>query len=127
MAREMTMVGNASWVNYHGPDAAAARKFYVETLDLPVGDMPMKDGSTLPGIMVDGEPIGGFSPFSAQTGFWDIYFTVADVDACVKKVAAAGGEILSEPNDMPGIGRTAKIRDPQGGDVCLITYESMMA
>lgn len=125
MAREMTMPGNAGWVGYQGADVAGAVKFYSEALDLPVVDLPMKDGSTHPGIMVGGEPIGGFSPAMTDAGTWMIYFTVADVDACVKKVVAAGGEVLSEPTDMAGIGRSATIRDPQGGEVCVITYESM--
>ncbi len=127
MTREMTTVGNPSWVGHSGPDSAAARKFYSEVLGLSVHDMPMKDGSNYAGIMVGEEPVGGFSPMVSETGSWTIYFTVADVDATAQKIVDAGGEILSGPMDMPGVGRSAQVKDPQGAELSIITYESQMA
>ncbi|MEP4804019.1 MAG: VOC family protein, partial [Hyphomicrobiales bacterium] len=45
--------------------------------------------------------------------------------ASVERVKKAGGSVISEPMDMPGVGRMCTIADPQGARIALITYESM--
>ena len=90
-----------------------------------MGDLPMQDGSSYPAIMIGEQPIGGFSPMPQKHGTWTIFVTVDDVDACVERVQKAGGTIVSEPADMPGVGRVSTIVDPQGAQIALITYESM--
>ncbi len=60
-----------------------------------------------------------------DAGSWTIYITVTDVDASVNKAKAAGATILADPFDIPGVGRMAKIVDPQGAKIAMITYESM--
>lgn len=44
---------------------------------------------------------------------WGVTFAVDDVDAIAAQAAALGGQVLSEPTDVPW-SRTATIRDPQG-------------
>lgn len=124
---KMTTPGNAGWIGHSGPDSAAAMKFYRETIGWTIGDMPMQDGSSFPGIMIGEQPIGGFSPMAQENGSWLIYVTVEDVDACVERVRKAGGTIVSEPMDMPGVGRMSTIADPQGAQIAVITYESMQS
>jgi len=124
---KMTTQGNAGWIGHSGPDSAAAMKFYRETIGWTIGDMPMQDGSSFPGIMIGEQPIGGFSPMPQENGAWLIYVTVEDVDACVERVKKAGGTIVSEPMDMPGVGRMSTIDDPQGAQIAVITYESMQS
>ncbi len=121
----MTTPGVAGWIEYSGPDTAAAKKFYGEIVGWNIADMPMQDGSNYPGIMVGEGPIGGFSPAPSDEGKWTIFITVDDVDGRTAKVKKAGGKVLSEPVDMPGVGRMSTIEDPQGGRIALITYESM--
>jgi len=38
---------------------------------------------------------------------------VDDVDAYVEKIKKAGGEIVREPMDIPGVGRHAVAKDPE--------------
>lgn len=122
---DMTIPGVAGWIEHSGPDQASAQAFYSEVTGWKIAGMPMQDGSTYPGILVDDQPIGGFSPKPAKNGEWTIFITVPDVDASVARAKAAGGEILSEPADAPGVGRLATLKDPQGARFALITYESM--
>lgn len=124
---KMTTPGNAGWIGHSGPDSAAAMKFYSETIGWTIGDLPMQDGSSFPAIMIGEDAIGGFSPMPQENGSWLIYVTVEDVDACVEKVKKAGGTIVSDPMDMPGVGRMSTIADPQGAKIALITYESMQS
>ena len=121
----MTTPGNTGWIAYSGPDSAAARAFYGDVVGWNIAEIPMKDGSSHPAIMVGDGPIGGFNPMPSDKGSWMIYVTVEDVDAAVAKAKEAGGKVISAPTDMPGVGRMSTIEDPQGGRISLITYESM--
>ncbi len=121
----MTTPGNTGWIAYSGTDCAAARQFYSEVVGWTIAEIPMKDGSSHPAIMIGDNPIGGFSPATADKGSWMIYVTVKDVDAAAAKAEASGGKVISAPSDMPGVGRMSTIQDPQGGMIALITYESM--
>lgn len=115
--------GAFSWVEFQGPDAAAARSFYDKVLGWTVADMPMQDGSSYPGILLGDQPIGGFSPKPAETGSWLAYITVDDVDARARAAVDEGGRLLAEPMTAPGVGRIAVVQDPFGAAVALITYE----
>ena len=125
MSTSMTTPGVAGWIEFSGPDSASAKSFYSEVIGWTIADMPMEDGHSYAGIMVGENPIGGFSPMPAGQGEWTIYITVEDVDASVGRARNAGGVIIAEPADIPGVGRIAKLQDPQGARIALVTYESM--
>ncbi|WP_136656814.1 VOC family protein [Nitratireductor sp. XY-223] len=125
MTNPMQTHGAASWIQHSGSDPAGARKFYETVLGWTVNDMPMQDGSSYSGIVVGENPIGGFMPMPVPAGEWTIYITVDNVDARFKSALDNGAEGIDEPADFPGVGRMAKIRDPYGASISLITYESM--
>ena len=125
MSNPMHTHGAASWIQHSGSDPAGARKFYETVLGWTVNDMPMQDGSSYTGIVVGEKPIGGFMPVPVQDGAWTIYITVDDVDARFRAALDKGAEGIEEPADFPGVGRMAKIRDPYGASISLITYEGM--
>ncbi|VAV95459.1 hypothetical protein MNBD_ACTINO02-719 [hydrothermal vent metagenome] len=54
---------------------------------------------------------------------WGVYFAVADTDATVDAAVAGGGRVIHGPVDMPGVGRTAVIADPQGAVFSVIRSE----
>jgi predicted enzyme related to lactoylglutathione lyase len=45
---------------------------------------------------------------------------VQDIAQSMKKVAAAGAEVLGEPMDIPGIGRYVSFRDTEGNRVSML-------
>jgi catechol 2,3-dioxygenase-like lactoylglutathione lyase family enzyme len=53
------------------------------------------------------------------TGGIVIYFEVADLDAKVRELQAAGIAFDSEPRDQPWLWREAYLRDPAGNLICL--------
>jgi len=65
-----------------------------------------------------GMSIGGMVQMDAQWGdvppHWGMYFMVDDCDALAEKVKSGGGQILHGPFDLPGVGRMAVAKDPQG-------------
>lgn len=58
---------------------------------------------------------------------WIGNLEVADVDAAVEKVRAAGGQILKPAEDMPTVGRFAVVTDPQGAAIALFKPEGDMS
>ena len=45
---------------------------------------------------------------------WDLYIGVDDIDRAVAAVAAGGGELLGEIQEIPGGEFSVHARDPQG-------------
>jgi uncharacterized protein len=43
-----------------------------------------------------------------------VVIAVDDVDEAARKIAEAGGRLLAEPMDIPGVGRYLAIQDPEG-------------
>lgn len=52
---------------------------------------------------------------------WLGYVSVPDVEAAVASVTAAGGGVNMAPTDVPGVGRFALLRDPQGAAFYVMT------
>lgn len=116
--------GAFSWMEHSAGKAEKAKAFYENVLGWKIAAMPMKDGSTYHGIMVGERPVGGFAAQARPGLGWLAFVTVDNVDRRASKAAKAGAEILSEPADVPGVGRVAVLRDPFGASIALITYES---
>jgi predicted enzyme related to lactoylglutathione lyase len=58
--------------------------------------------------------IGGPSDPSSPAPFWNTYTAVDSVDDTVRRVLDAGGNVISEPNDVLDAGRMAVCADPEG-------------
>ena len=52
--------------------------------------------------------------FKGQPETWFSYVAVDDLDKRLAKAKKAGGKVLREPFDVPGIGRIAIVADPNG-------------
>jgi predicted enzyme related to lactoylglutathione lyase len=65
---------------------------------------------------------GGFFPkkpdWPAQHP--SVVIAVDNINAAIKKVAAAGGEVLGEPMDIPGIGQYVSFNDSEGNRVSML-------
>lgn len=114
-----------SWNELMTGDVAAAKAFYGELFGWELRDEHVADMVyTL--IIADGEKIGGMMaiPAGAQdkAPAWGAYVTVDDVDKQVQRAEQLGAHVLATPRDIPGVGRYAVIRDPQGAMLSLISY-----
>jgi uncharacterized protein len=110
-------------------DPEGAKRFYSGLFGWDTRSFEMGGGEitmfTVPGY-VGGEPqqpvprdvVAVMAPRSANDDGlprWTVGFWVADVDAAVRKLSGAGGEVLAPPYDLTGAGmRQAVVRDPQG-------------
>jgi predicted enzyme related to lactoylglutathione lyase len=111
--------GKFVWFELVSKEPKKAQAFYSEVLGWTVQAFPMGD-QTYEMIFAGDTMIGGYAaPKSAsQPSHWISYLSVDNVDETVKAAAANGGKVIDAPYEIPGVGRTARITDPQGAEIC---------
>jgi len=67
--------------------------------------------------------IGGYPPTGGEgkPSHWIATVWVENVERSVNAAMANGGTVLDLPSDLPGVGRKARIADPQGAELGLVT------
>src|SRR5713101_2863782 len=120
MANRKLLPGKFVWFELVSRDAKKAQAFYGEVLEWRVEPFPMGD-STYEMIHAGDTMIGGYAApkNDRQPSHWISYVSVEDVDATAKAATANGGRVVEAPSEIPGVGRTARIADPQGAEVSL--------
>jgi predicted enzyme related to lactoylglutathione lyase len=110
------------WHELMTNDVDEAERFYAEVVGIavtPLGDGP--DAYRM--AMFDDAPVGGFVgprpdgsswPSGGPEPHWVASFGVEDADEATRKTKELGGDVLLAPVDVPGMGRAAVLRDPQG-------------
>lgn len=115
--------GSLMWTELWTPSAEGAKDFYGALFGWEFNDISLGAGqvySTIrPAEQGEDRYFGGIMGVSAenleQTGGaadWHPVFHVADCDAAVAEVRAAGGQVYMGPEDTPGVGRLAACADP---------------
>jgi predicted enzyme related to lactoylglutathione lyase len=100
---------------FRAKDPEALRSWYVQHLGL--GSAPYGVWETEAGPSV-------FSPFTANTDYfaadhqWMLNLRVNDLDGLCATLQSAGIEVVTNPEwDTPGVGRFARLHDPEGNPV----------
>src|SRR5262249_53293952 len=117
--------GKPIWFEHVSPDARRAQAFFAEVLAWKSMTFPMGDGSydmILTGDTPD-TMIGGYSHWAGKPR-WISYVSVEDVDAAARAATAAGGAVVWGPDDVPGVGRTARFTDPAGAEIAVFTRQN---
>jgi predicted enzyme related to lactoylglutathione lyase len=114
--------GKFVWFEYVGNDVETAQGFYGAVFGWRTVAFPMGGDAVYQMIYSGDTMIGGYSPRTDRAGraHWLSYVSVDDVDACAKIATYKGGTIIEAPHDIPNVGRTATIRDPQGAEFAMI-------
>jgi predicted enzyme related to lactoylglutathione lyase len=116
-----SLPGKFLWFELSTPDIARARSFYADVIGwtsrgLPAG--PVTYDMIFFGDSLD-TMVGSYSP-SAGAAQWTSCVSVRELDATVARATAHGGAIAEPITEVPGVGRRATIRDPQGAVLCLL-------
>ncbi|MFP1131663.1 VOC family protein [Asticcacaulis sp. W401b] len=100
---------------FRAKDPKAMAAWYAEHLGVgagPYGHWDTQDGPSV------------FSPFAADTDYfaadrqWMLNLRVEGLDDLCAALRAAGIEVITQPDwDMPGVGRFARILDPEGNAI----------
>jgi uncharacterized protein len=116
--------GALAWAELSTPEPQAAVGFLQQLFGHEVTEYPQDDGGSYSTLLVQGGEVAGVVPAEAgEDAGWQVYFGVADLPMAVQAAVEAGGRVLVEPDDHPGHGSLATIRDPQGGILNLIQVE----
>ena len=119
MADRAPLPGKFVWFELVSKEPRKAQAFYAEVLGWKVQAFPM--GNQTYDMILAGETmVGGYAAPKSdrQPSHWISYVSVEDVDAAVKTAAASGGRVVDAPYEIPTVGRTARIADPQGAEIC---------
>ena len=110
------------WHELMTRDPDLSERFYGEVAGLSVQALGDEPGAYRM-LMAGGEPVGGLAgpvpnqegwPSGGPEGHWISYIACDDVDAAARKARELGGDVLLPPTDVPGMGRAAVLRDPDG-------------
>jgi predicted enzyme related to lactoylglutathione lyase len=103
------------------PDAALA--FYEAVVGLEHATMEMGPDDSYILLKAGGTEVGGCMepPMPEVPNHWNVYFAVDDADASADEATAEGGQITVEPFDIPTVGRSAVLADPQGAVFSVMT------
>ncbi|MFG3515031.1 VOC family protein [Streptomyces bobili] len=128
--------GSLCWVELYTPDIAAAAAFYRSTLGLETSGVPFPGGTyTCVNPAGGGEEsmFGGVVPLAddpteaPHPPYWLPYVEVADVDAVVARAEELGGTVRLGGTDIEGVGRVARLADPDGSRFAVIRSEPRKA
>ena len=125
MSDRKLLPGKFVWFEHSSKDSKPAQEFYGELLGWKVKPFPMGDADYQ--MILTGETwdtmIGGYAPAGGDGGpsRWIATVSVEDVDAAANTAVTNGGRILDAPSDLPGVGRRARIGDPQGAELGLLS------
>jgi uncharacterized protein len=127
MSDRKPLPGKFVWFEHVSSDAKKAQRFYAEVLGWKARPFPTEDAGY--DMIFTGETddtmIGGYAaPERAQTPHWIAYVSVEDVDTAAKAATQNGGTVVTAPSDLPGVGRMARIADPQGAEICVFKNDS---
>ena len=114
-----------SWNELMTRDVDTALAFYRAVFGWSYDDQDM--GTMIYHVIAGGESggLGAIMPMPPEMpdqvpNHWGVYFTVTDLDATVAAVTSAGGQIVAEPMDIPGVGRMATVHDPTNASFSLM-------
>ncbi|WP_138468782.1 VOC family protein [Poseidonocella sp. HB161398] len=111
--------GDFIWYELLVPDADAAEGFYAGLLGWSF-EPAAEGGKDYRVASMAGVPVAGLMTLTPemQAGgarpCWLGYLAVEDADAASGAIAQAGGKVVMEPADIPGVGRFAMALDPGG-------------
>ena len=128
MSDRKLIPGKFVWFELISKNARKAQAFYRDVLGWKVAPFSMGD-ETYEMVLAGETPdtmIGGYAApkNGRQPAHWISYVSVEDVDAAANAAAANGGKVVDAPFDAPGVGRLARIADPQGAQLSVFKNES---
>jgi hypothetical protein len=116
----MQIPGKFVWYEHVSQDPKRAQAFWGEVLGWRTRPFEV-GGDSYDMIYVGEEMIGGYDKGSA--GHFIAYVSVPSVDDAVATAVAKGGKVITPAQDLPTVGRMARIADPQGAHISLFTSE----
>ncbi|MFJ2719676.1 VOC family protein [Streptomyces sp. NPDC091412] len=105
--------GVPCWVDAQLPDVEAGKRFYGELFGWSFAEETY--GGSVP-ARLEGEPVAALSPKTdgRMPTVWTVYFATPDVRTLAERIRAAGGQVVTPPARVDGLGTAALAADPEG-------------
>jgi hypothetical protein len=114
------MGNKVAWFEVAGKDHKKLQDFYAKLFGWSVdANNPMEYGMVEPDDAGLGGGIGGTPP-GAQRGHVTVYVAVPDLQAALDKAVELGGQIATQPMDVPDGPTIAHLLDPNGNFIGLM-------
>lgn len=112
---EQMVPGRVGWTEILTKDVTKAEAFYQKVLGWSAEGMPI-EGMDYRFLKNGGAPVAGLmeNPNKQAPAHWLSYINVEALSQAVAKVKEAGGEVLVESQEVPGMGTLAVVTDDQG-------------
>jgi predicted enzyme related to lactoylglutathione lyase len=116
--------GAFCWPELYTTDQDGSKLFYVRLFGWELRDIPMGPHAVYTIFTLHGRDVAacyGALPDMEQHGIrphWIAYVWVTSSDETAVKAKAAGGKVIKEPFDVPGVGRMTVLQDPTGATIC---------
>ena len=111
--------GTFCWIDLGTTDVDGAKAFYGELLGWEFEDLPAEEGSYTM-CRLRGRDVAGIHRHAEDEGTgWSSNVSVDDLERATSRALELGAEVLAEPFEVPGAGRTSVLRDPAGAVVSL--------
>ena len=120
--------GRYVWHELMTPDVNAAGVFYSAVVGWTVEPWKSDGADVLYWSFMDGQrPAAGMmrvpDAMAGAPPAWIAYVEVDDIDTTVDQAMSLGATVVAPARTMPGVGRFAALRDPQGATFAAITSE----
>ncbi len=115
--------GRFVWHQLMTRDVPGAKKFYSGLMGWKAQPWPLDPTYTV--CHAADVPVAGIMEIPADLpaevpSHWLQYIGTRDVDGTADAAVRAGGSVVKAPSDMPGAGRYAVLKDPQGALFAII-------
>ena len=119
-----TGIGDFIWMDLFADRPAKLAEFYQQLAGYELRSSAATAGGERLILASQGRPRGGIVPLpeEANRAGWLPYVRVADVNATLEKVTAAGGYVMVEPSADLFNGNLAILADPQGGVLGIVKW-----
>jgi predicted enzyme related to lactoylglutathione lyase len=113
--------GTIRHIEFPADDIERAKRFYGAVAGWEFGEM---EGNPDYWMFRSGNESGGGLGRRGETvgAVVRVYIDVDDLEGAVAAATANGGSVVTPPSDIPGMGRFAAVRDPEGNEIGL--YEA---
>ena len=119
-------LGEIAWYNLMTKNSKLATDYYKSLFGWETKDFEIEGFGKGTIYSAAGRPFAGpmdLGDVPEVESHWIAYFSVEDVDKSCELLKSLSGKVCYEPFDMPTIGRTAVVEDPEGNVFHLFTPE----
>ncbi|MFJ9803911.1 VOC family protein [Streptomyces wuyuanensis] len=110
--------GMPCWVDAQLPDLEAGKRFYGELFGWTYSEKAADHGPYphYTDALVDGKPVAALASKSdgRMPTTWGVYFAADDAAATARRIRDAGGQVITTPTPVDGLGTTVLAADPAG-------------